>query len=161
LSEYTKNIDAYIAVGANLGDRHVTIEKAIDTIARLKGTAVVLKSTLIETDPVGGPMAQGMYVNCAIKITTTLTADQLLASLLQIEENLGRVRTEKWAPRTIDLDLIFYGKVIIDEPHLQVPHPLMHLRAFVLGPMAEIAPRFKHPLLGESMQSLFNFLKEK
>ena len=154
-------IDAYIAVGANLGDRQCTIAKAIDKVTALEGTTVITKSTLIETAPVGGPNAQGMYLNGVIKTRTTLAVGQLLAALLQIEDNLGRVRTEKWGPRIIDLDLIFYGKVIVDEPHLQVPHPLMHLRAFVLGPMAEIAPNLRHPLLGESMQVLFDLLKEK
>ena len=156
MSEKEKQVTAFIAVGANLGPRYETIAAAVGKIGQLDGVRIVKESTLIETAPVGGPEGQGMFVNGAIKIETLLGAEVLLQAILTIEDQLGRVRNQKWGPRLIDLDLIFYGRSVIDEPHLQVPHPLMHTRGFVLVPMVELAPKLRHPLLGETMQLLLD-----
>jgi 2-amino-4-hydroxy-6-hydroxymethyldihydropteridine diphosphokinase len=125
---------AYVGVGANLGDREATVEAAI---AALPG--VVAVSTLRETDPVG-VVGQPRFLNGAVALETGLSARELLDTLLAIEQGLGRVRAERWGPRTIDLDLLLHGDESIDEPGLTVPHPRLHLRRFALEPLAELDP---------------------
>lgn len=138
---------AYIAVGSNLGDRVHTISKALALLRLHPEVKVVRLSKLRESEPMGGPPQQPKYLNGAARIQTTLTPDELLKLMLQTESKLGRIRREKWDPRPIDLDLLLYEDRIIDEPHLQVPHPLMHRRRFVMEPLAEIAPEVIHPVL--------------
>lgn len=126
-----------IALGSNLGDRESTIESAIDL---LKEFVVVDKvSTLIETDPVGGP-AQGSYINGVLLGRTSLAPEELMKQLLEVEAGLGRVRSVPNAPRTIDLDLIDYEAVVIDSPTLTLPHPRAFERHFVIKPWLEIDP---------------------
>jgi 2-amino-4-hydroxy-6-hydroxymethyldihydropteridine diphosphokinase len=115
---------------------------------------VTRQSRTIETAPVGGPAGQGPYLNAAWEIETTLEPEALVETLLEVERALGRERTEKWGPRTIDLDLLLYGDRVIDEPGLTLPHPRMHERRFVLEPLAEIAPEVRHPLLEKSVREL-------
>ncbi len=110
-------------------------------------------STFIETEPVGGP-PQGPYINAAAELRTTLSPRALLDVLLDVEDELGRVRTVHWGPRKLDLDLLLYEDQIIDEPRLQVPHRHMHKRQFVLEPLGEIAPDAVHPVLGKSVREL-------
>lgn len=153
--------DAYIALGSNLGDRRATLERAVREIDGLESTRVVVRSTLIETDPVG-PVAQGRYLNGVVHVQTKLTPRALLESLLAIESELGRDRTGdlRWGPRTADLDLLIFGDLQIDDPGLHVPHPRLAERRFVLEPLCEIAPGLVVPGLGKSVRELFNALTQ-
>jgi 2-amino-4-hydroxy-6-hydroxymethyldihydropteridine diphosphokinase len=133
---------AYVGLGANLGDRDATIRAAI---AELPG--VVGVSTLRETDPVG-VTDQPRFLNGVAVLDIDLPPRELLDRLLAVERGLGRERTERWGPRTIDLDLLLYGDEVIDEDGLTVPHPRLQERRFVLEPLAEIAPELVIPGLG-------------
>jgi len=134
-------IDAYIAMGSNLGDRHANIQGGLDGIADLDGTTIIHCSTIIETGPVG-PGEQSRYLNGVVHIQTKHRAGALLAALLEIESRFGRDRASeiRWGARTLDLDVLVYADEVIDEPGLQVPHPRLHTRSFVLVPLCEIAP---------------------
>jgi 2-amino-4-hydroxy-6-hydroxymethyldihydropteridine diphosphokinase len=145
---------AYIALGANLGDRRANIERAIDLLRATAGIRVRKVSSLLENDAVGGPTNSPAFLNAAVEVDTTTSPRELLTRLLAIERELGRERREKWGPRPIDLDLLLFGGQVIDEPDLKVPHPLMHERRFVLAPLAEIAPQALHPTLGKAVRDL-------
>jgi 2-amino-4-hydroxy-6-hydroxymethyldihydropteridine diphosphokinase len=145
---------AFIAVGANLGDRAATIRAALDALDRTAGVRVVRVSRLIENPAVGGPVGAPPFLNGAAELSTTLDPHALLAALLEIERGLGRERRQKWAPRTIDLDLLLYDDRVIRSEDLTVPHPLMHERDFVLTPLAEIAPDVVHPILRKTVRAL-------
>lgn len=131
---------AYIAVGSNLGPRHATIHAGLRDLARVPGVRVVRVSSLIQTDPVGPPN-QGPYLNGAAELSTDLAPIDLLHAMLAVERLHGRDRSsgERWGARTLDLDLLLYDDLAIDEPGLTLPHPRMHERDFVLRPLAEIA----------------------
>ncbi len=152
-------ITAYIALGANLGDRAASIAAAVGQLRKTGGVEVTKVSTLLENPAVGGPEGSPPFLNGAAEIRTTLSAHALLEALLAIEKSLGRRRREKWEPRVIDLDILLYGDEIIDESDLRVPHPLMHTRRFVLEPLAEIARDMKHPALRRSIGELLAELK--
>jgi len=151
---------AYIGLGSNLGDREAMIRIAIDDLARLPGTRVLRASSLYDTEPVGDE-EQPRFLNAVAEIDTELTARQLLWNLLLIEKRLGRVRSHRYGPRTIDLDLLTYGHLVIDEPDLQVPHPEMAKRSFVLVPLLEIDPLATLPGTGETLASLLEKLAAK
>jgi 2-amino-4-hydroxy-6-hydroxymethyldihydropteridine diphosphokinase len=157
-------VAAYIALGSNLGDRRALLDEAVGMLRLQPGIEVAGVSTYHETDPVGGPAGQGKYLNAAARLNTTLTARQLLGVLQAIETQLGRVRAERFGPRTIDLDLLLYGLEVVDihEPgcDLIVPHPRMHERLFVLAPLAEVGPLAVHPVLGSTVKDLLARLKE-
>ena len=143
----------FVALGSNLGDREATLRRGLAGLAATPGMSLVAVSRLFETEPVGPP--QGPYLNASAALDTTLSARALLARLLAIEAEVGRTRgAERFAPRTLDLDLLLFGEESIDEPDLVVPHPRLVERAFVLEPLAEIAGELRHPWLGASITEL-------
>jgi len=144
---------AYVGLGANLGPREETLERAVALLAAAEGVDVLAISELRETDPIG-VVDQPRFLNGAAAVETTLSARELLDTLLAIERSLGRVRLERWGPRTVDLDLLLYGDEIIDEPGLRVPHPRLHERRFALEPLAELDPELEIPARGRVSEAL-------
>jgi 2-amino-4-hydroxy-6-hydroxymethyldihydropteridine diphosphokinase len=132
-------VRAYLALGSNLGDRAGNLQGAVDGLARAPGTRVVAVSRVYETEPVGGP-DQGAYLNAVVEVATDLDPHALLAVGQQLERAAQRVRTERWGPRTLDVDVLLYDETEIDTEDLVVPHPRMWERAFVLVPLRDIAP---------------------
>jgi 2-amino-4-hydroxy-6-hydroxymethyldihydropteridine diphosphokinase len=141
---------AFVGLGSNLGEREAMIRLALDDLARLPETTLVRASSLYDTEPVG-EVDQPNFLNAVAQLDTALTARQLLWNLLLIEKRLGRVRTQRWGPRTIDLDLLLYGQQVIEESDLRVPHPEMIRRSFVLVPLVELDPLLIHPVTGETL----------
>ena len=141
-------VRAYIAFGANLGEPRAALTCAIEALAALPATCVVAHSSCYQTAPVGVEGDQPDYTNAVIAIDTALAPRPLLDALLAIEHAGGRTRDYHQAPRTMDLDLLLHGDAIVSEPGLILPHPRMHLRAFVLHPLAEIAPDASIPGVG-------------
>ncbi|MHC4270790.1 MAG: 2-amino-4-hydroxy-6-hydroxymethyldihydropteridine diphosphokinase, partial [Planctomycetota bacterium] len=142
-----EQIIAYIGVGSNLGERKSYIENALDKLSQNPQIEVIKQSEIIETHPLG-KSNQPDYLNSVVEIKTSLSIENLFAFMQEIEVDFDRVRMEKWSPRTIDLDLLFYGSDIIDSlPKLQVPHPEMHLRSFVLNGICQLNPELVHPVL--------------
>jgi 2-amino-4-hydroxy-6-hydroxymethyldihydropteridine diphosphokinase len=141
---------AYIGLGSNLGDREQTIRAALDRLASTPGVHVDAVSALRQTDPVGPVTDQPPFLNGVARLKTSLGARELLALLLELELEAGRRRdAPPGGPRTLDLDLLLYGDSELDEPGLQVPHPRMHERRFVLEPLAELEPGLKLPKRGD------------
>lgn len=150
---------AAVALGSNLGDRRALIQAAVADLEAHPEIDVVAVSTLIETEPVGPP-PQGPYLNGAVLLRTTLGPRDLLAALHVIEAAHGRRRAagQHWTARRLDLDLLLYDDLVLDEPGLTLPHPRMHSRTFVLGPLAEIAPALVHPVLDQTIRALYDRL---
>ncbi|NOU98290.1 2-amino-4-hydroxy-6-hydroxymethyldihydropteridine diphosphokinase [Paenibacillus sp. LMG 31456] len=132
-----KPIYAYIALGSNIGDREHYLTEAIRQLDASDHISVSGRSGIYETDPVG-VTDQAPFLNMALELETTLTADELFTVMLQIEQNLGRTRELRWGPRTIDLDMLLFDEVRQDDPQLILPHPRMMERAFVLVPLVEV-----------------------
>jgi len=143
---------AVLLLGSNLGDRRLYIEQAIQSIGRTCGT-IKRRSSIYKTGPWGNT-EQPEYLNAAIVVTTLLTPAGLWARLSDIEQKAGRERTQKWGPRTLDLDILYYGTDIIDTPSLTIPHPGIALRKFTLIPLCELLPDFAHPVLKKSHREL-------
>jgi 2-amino-4-hydroxy-6-hydroxymethyldihydropteridine diphosphokinase len=144
---------AYVGLGANLGPREVTLLRAVDLLAAAEGVDVAAVSQLRETEPVG-VVDQPPYLNGVVAIETSLEPGELLDLLLETERSLGRVRDERWGPRTVDLDLLVYGERVIDEPGLHVPHPRLGERRFALEPLADLDPALEIPGLGQVSATL-------
>lgn len=147
---------AYIAFGANLGDRFQAWMFALTNLHQTEDCQIVGYSPLYETEPMGGP-EQPMYLNAVVVLQTDQSPTALLTLLQSLEHQYGRTRDVHWGPRTLDLDLLLYDDLVLetaDEAHLVLPHPQMHLRRFVLQPLSDVAPDLKHPVLGERMSKL-------
>lgn len=138
---------AYVALGANLGDPKATVLAAFAALANLPESRVARCSSLYRTAPVG-ILSQPDFVNAVALLETTLAPEALLDALLDIEARFGRIRRERNGPRTLDLDLLLYDDIELDLPRLTLPHPRLHLRAFVLLPLAEVAPELAIPRRG-------------
>lgn len=150
-------IDVYLLLGSNLGDRQGYLRQAINLIEE-EVAPVSVASSLYETQS-WGKTDEPDYLNQVVCIKTELPADTILKKILNIELMMGRKREVKWGSRIIDIDILFYGSDIIDEPNLVVPHPQLHNRMFTLAPLAEIAPDFVHPILGKHIFELKTELK--
>lgn len=137
----------YVGLGANLGDREKSLRRAVELLDEHAEIAVLAVSGIRETEP-WGPVEQPPYLNGAVALETELDPRELLDALLEAERRLGRVRSERFGPRTIDLDLLLYGDVVVDEPGLTLPHPRLHERRFVLEPLVELDPRLVVPERG-------------
>ena len=140
---------AYVALGANLGEPLLTLRRAAASLTELGEVQGV--SRLYRTAPVGGPPGQPDYLNAVVALETALGPLTLLDGLQAIEAAAGRTRTVRWEARTLDLDLLLYGEMVLDQDRLKVPHPLAWERGFVLAPLADLAPGLKHPLRGETV----------
>jgi 2-amino-4-hydroxy-6-hydroxymethyldihydropteridine diphosphokinase len=151
-------VTAYIGLGANLGDRAATLREAVHRLGEL-GTVTGV-SSLYETDPVGY-QEQPSFLNAVVALQTTLDASSLIRALLAAEASLGRTRSFRNAPRTLDLDLLLLGDTVVATDDVQVPHPRLHERAFVLAPLAELAPDAMHPVLHRSMRQLYDALDSR
>jgi 2-amino-4-hydroxy-6-hydroxymethyldihydropteridine diphosphokinase len=130
---------AYLALGSNLDDRLGHLQQAVDGLRAADGLAVLALSRVYETDPVGGP-EQGSYLNAVVALETSLGPWELLAVAQRLEADAQRVRTERWGPRTLDVDVLLYDDVTMDDVELTIPHPRLWERAFVLVPLADVAP---------------------
>ena len=149
---------AYIGIGSNLGDKRSNCDQAVERIGRICGCRLMQCSPWFLTRPVGVE-GQDWYLNGVASLEAEISAHDLLARLLEIESAMGRVRAEKWGPRVIDLDLLLFGDQIISGQDLQVPHPFMHARRFVLVPMVHLAPQLIHPVLRRTMAELLESLE--
>lgn len=151
--------DYFIGLGANLGDREATLKRALTLIEYRIGPRVRC-SELVVTPPLNPPEAPDLvqpdYLNAVVHICTLLEPMEVLKQLLAIETELGRRREagKRWHPRIVDLDLIASGALVVDEPSLTLPHPELHRRHFVLGPLMQIAPHWRHPLLGKTVTEM-------
>jgi len=153
----TKPTLTYISLGSNLGDRENYINSALKMLAEVSDIEVARVSELTETAPLS-QADQPKYLNAVAELMTTLSPDELHKTLADIETTLGRVRQEKWSPRTIDLDILLFGSRVIDSPRLTVPHPQMHLRSFVLEGLCQLNGDLMHPVINESVNELANRL---
>ena len=150
---------AYVALGSNLGDKEANLRKALELLQE-RGVEIVKTSTFISTEPYG-VTDQPQFLNGVCEVRTSLEPLELLHTLLDIEQEMGRVRLRHWGERNIDLDLLLYEDVVLDTPELKLPHPDMQNRDFVLLPLAEIAPELVHPILQKSIEELSNLYISK
>jgi len=141
----------YLSLGSNVGDRDANLRSAIERLRALGEVAAI--SSFYETEPVEFT-AQPWFLNCVVKLSTEKMPKQLLAGILDVEQRMGRRRTQKKGPRTIDVDILLFGNSIIETKGLTVPHPAMHERRFVLEPLAEIAPDVRHPAFKRTIREL-------
>jgi 2-amino-4-hydroxy-6-hydroxymethyldihydropteridine diphosphokinase len=149
---------ALIGLGSNVGDRAQTLDRALELLARDPAVRITARSRWHETAPVGGPPGQGPFLNGAALLETSLEPGPLASLLLETEAQLGRERRRRWGPRTLDLDLLLYDRLVIETSQLTVPHARMAWRRFVLEPAAEIAPSMVHPIVGWTAARLLDHL---
>jgi 2-amino-4-hydroxy-6-hydroxymethyldihydropteridine diphosphokinase len=135
-------VRAFLGLGSNLGDRRQQLRAAVESLASMGPVRV---SPVYETEPVGGPAGQARYLNVVVELSTEMSARELLGVCHRLETAAGRVRTERWGPRTLDVDILVVEGVEVDEPDLHIPHPRMHERRFVMVPLADLAPELVPP----------------
>jgi len=143
----------YLSLGSNLGNRFLNLARAIEKLDRQDGVKVLSRSSCYETDPVGHE-EQPDFINMAVKIESLMPPDRLLNKIKEIEKSLGRAETFRWGPRIIDIDILLYENEVISTPDLEIPHPMMHERAFVLLPLSEIAADARHPASGKNVKEM-------
>lgn len=149
----SQEVKSYLGIGSNLGNRIKNLEIAISVLSGQPDIRVNTFSSFYETEPVGYKN-QGWFINQVVQIETFLSPSDLLKVTQKLEETLGRKRTIKWGPRTVDIDILLYSDLIMNSSFLTIPHPHLTKRRFVLVPLAEIAPSFVHPILGESISKI-------
>tara|TARA_X000001036_G_scaffold139143_2_gene131887 strand:- start:1101 stop:1562 length:462 start_codon:yes stop_codon:yes gene_type:complete len=149
--------NVFLGLGSNLGERETYLENAISLFAAMDEINVIARSAMLQTEPVGD-VTQPMYLNMAVAIETSFSPHELLAVCLAIELSQGRERVEKWASRTLDIDILFYGDLVLKEDGLVIPHPEAHHRVFVLQPLAEIAGSFEHPVSKKRISAILQRL---
>src|SRR5712671_3303692 len=145
----------YLSLGSNVGDREDHLRGAI---TRLESIARVISvSSFYETEPIE-VTNQPWFLNCAVKVETTKMPKQLMAAILEMEREMGRLRTIKKGPRTVDIDILLFGDAVVDSQEVTIPHPAMHERRFVLEPLAEIAPEARHPVFKKTVSEMLDAL---
>jgi len=159
LSHTEMSNSAYIGIGSNQGDKYKNCVRAIEMICACEQNRLLIQSSFYLTEP-WGYQEQDTFINSVIKIHTTFSPHQLITFLHGVEEKLGREHREKWGPRTIDLDILFYNDHTIESPELTIPHPLLHLRGFVLLPLREIDPQLIHPVCNQTIAQLCESLHD-
>lgn len=152
--------EAYIALGSNLGDKKAYLDQAVQALRQSQGCTVEKVSEYLVTAPYGG-IEQDNFLNGALRLRTLLTPEELLELLHTIEKEAKRERIVHWGPRTLDLDILLYDDQVLETADLVIPHVEMHLRDFVLRPLAEIAPYKRHPVLGKTVRQLWEELKKQ
>ncbi len=145
---------AYLGLGSNLGNRLAFLRGGRDALVNRPDIELIQASGVYETEAIGGPPDNALFLNAVLQIQTSLDPHQLLEACLAVEDEFGRTRPSRWAPRTLDLDILFYADQILCEERLTIPHPRLQGRAFVLAPLVEIAPDFKHLLLDQTISEL-------
>lgn len=155
-----KTSTVYVGLGSNIGNKVENCQKAIEKVQQNNKITIIKVSSLYKTEPIGYNN-QDWFINCVLELHTLLIPDELLSIFKQIEKDLKRVNNIKWGPRTIDLDLLLYNNLIINKSNLQIPHPQMHRRSFVLTPLSEIAPDIIHPIFSKTAMELLQNLKDE
>jgi 2-amino-4-hydroxy-6-hydroxymethyldihydropteridine diphosphokinase len=156
-------VAAYLGLGSNMGVREGNLRATLSALDRDRAICVDRDAgiaSLYETSPVGGPAGQSPYLNTVVRVRTDLAPGDLLVRLLSVEQARGRLRSERWGPRVIDIDLLLYGDAVCSSPELSLPHPHLHRRRFVLEPLAEIAPDLVHPVVGKTIRELAAALQD-
>jgi 2-amino-4-hydroxy-6-hydroxymethyldihydropteridine diphosphokinase len=148
----------YLGLGSNLGNREENIKNAISRLSSDPEIHITTRSSMIETKPYGN-IDQPYFINSVIEIDTDIPAENLFSKCITVENELGRKRNEKWGPRTIDIDILFYNDQIINSQKLTIPHPDLHNREFVLYSLNEICPDFIHPVINKKIKELYLELK--
>lgn len=151
--------EVYLSLGSNLGDREENIKQALAQLAAQTGVEVVKHSGLYESEPLY-LRNQPWFLNCVIQLRTQLEVDRLLRLCQGIERHLGRKKGIRYGPRVIDIDILFYGQKVVRESNLQIPHPRLQERRFVLEPLCELNPQWEHPLLKKNIKQLLDEVGE-
>jgi 2-amino-4-hydroxy-6-hydroxymethyldihydropteridine diphosphokinase len=149
---------AYIGIGSNLGDKLENCRRAMEAIGADARNRLVGRSRFYRTEPVG-KKDQEWFINGVVAVETTMSPAELMEFLLSVEKGMGRIRQERWGPRVIDLDILFYGDRVLDEEGLQIPHPRLHERRFVLAPLKDMAPGLLHPVFHRTVSQILEELK--
>lgn len=150
---------AFLSLGSNIKNRMVFILNAILEIQKLENTGIKKISPFYKTSAYGN-LNQDFFINMCLELETNLSPKKLMKDLKVIEQKVGRKPREKWGPREIDIDILFFNSFILDEPNLQIPHPDLHNRLFVLKPLSDIADELKHPLLMKNISQLLSEIND-